>query len=42
MEKFFDVCIGDIVEMIRFHMRSIEDRGAKAKVSYSSQSSPLD
>lgn len=33
MEYFFDVCIGQVVRMIKYHMDSIEDRGAVPKAS---------
>jgi hypothetical protein len=33
MEDFFDVCIGKIVEMIKLHMDSIEERGSVPKAS---------
>jgi hypothetical protein len=33
MEYFFDVCIGEVVGMIRYHMGRIEERGALPKAS---------
>lgn len=33
MEYFFDVCIGEIVGMIKYHMDRIEERGALPKAS---------
>jgi len=36
MEYFFDVCIGEVVEMIKYHIDRIEERGSSPKVRLSS------
>ena len=36
MERFFKVCVGQVVELIRGHMLQIEKKkGGRPKVSYS-------
>jgi hypothetical protein len=34
MEYFFDVCIQDVVKMIKYHIDQIENRGSSPKASH--------